>query len=132
MAKKILVRVGNVTYKIIRRKDEFVCPCGSIKDPCSHIETILKDKYLNEFAIPWYHKLKKDLCDNYGKKDFREIIDKKIEDILESDCGFCCEALSKDHKNEQWVLCNECYNLSHHKCYHKWEPKKKGCMYCRK
>ena len=45
----------------------------------------------------------------------------------EDECSICMDPLCY----QQLVICPECHNYTHSKCYQKWAIKKKGCHLCR-
>lgn len=126
------VQIGNIRYKILLTDTEFKCPCGTGNNPCDHVKKLLSGKNLPQMTMFLFHNLKVDILKNIDDSNIKTIINDKITQILDEDCGVCCEKLSRDPKKLGVSICKSCNKLAHSKCYIEWANRKKGCMYCRK
>ncbi len=131
----IIYKHGIFNYHIKRTPDGLICPCKKIhekyKPCCDHIRRLLKDNYFDDFYVKFYPKFKNIISDNYDNISLKTILKNKENEIMSDDCGLCCEELRIDRKNDGWVMCENCYKLTHTKCFAKWETRNKSCMYCR-
>lgn len=128
---------GLFTYRIKRTPDGLICPCNQNTSKkmldicCDHIKGVIKNKLLDEKCIKLYPKVRSIISINYDDVKLCSIVNESMKYIMSDDCGFCCDVLSIDRKNEGWVMCEHCYKLAHAKCFTKSRTHDSKCMYCR-
>lgn len=55
------------------------------------------------------------------------ILNPMLIHYTQDECAICMEPLC----TQELIICPDCHNYSHIKCYRKWSIKKKGCHLCR-
>lgn len=128
----IVFKEGIMVYHIAKTEKGLACPCiNRTTSPCRHIRALLIKKNVDDFAVEFYDKFSSLISESYDSNDLRNIILNKKKEIMEEECGFCCEELKINYKNQGWVMCSKCLKLTHSKCCSKWSIKRSDCIYCR-
>lgn len=133
---KTSIKDGFVLYNIVQTPDGLRCQCSqsnTIREVCSHIRLYLtKNKGVKELYLRFYMKLCKTISENIMEKNLNKILETKLKEIIDSECGFCCEKICNKEKIsiENLHICKNCGGLTHNKCFRKWYGVKKSCMYC--
>lgn len=128
---------------------------------CHHILYVLINYYkINPLTVNMYHKLPPNFYEllvsyidtwinaKYGKQPKRKkknynflretlelketsentaILNPLKQYYYKDECAICMDPLCY----QQLIICPECHNYTHSKCYWKWAVKKKGCHLCR-
>ena len=99
-------------------------------DFCKHILYYIDAMGIDINLLDYWNKIKDDIflqliSNNINNEELWKIVK---ETVFDAECGMCSNPISM---NIEYHMCDICKNLTHAKCYRKWESKKKGCMYCR-
>ena len=130
----VSIKMGFITYNITPTPDGLQCQCSKVRNMrqmCPHIKEYLsKKKGINNSYLRFYMRLHKLIAKELLNPKLKILIEDKIDEILDSDCSFCCSPVTSQIGNEPLSVCVSCGGVAHGICFRKWAQKGKGCMYC--
>lgn len=130
----VSIKMGFITYNITSTPDGLQCQCSkarNMRKMCQHIKEYLsKKRGINNSDLRFYMRIHKLIAKELLNPKLKILIEDEINEILDSDCSFCCSPVTSKIGIEPLSVCVSCGGVSHGICFRKWAQKGKGCMYC--